>query len=1534
MSTKLYERIGLSPDEIAVYSIIVSKFVRTSEELEILSDKKMTADTIQNSLSSLEKKKFIRVIPGKIPQYIALSPPIAVTSGIDKQIDKEMNKIRENILKKWEDSKQILNSLINEYQHGQEIFTKSKAEFNQQISKLDDKIRAKSTDAKEKLNEDFTKLNQENKAQFDILISSYSKNLEKEVQQSISNLETALKDIKNNQETERNTNLEEVVSIYNTAVEGLNNVFSQFMLSIQNIRTHLTNAYENLDSSLITINKHTKSVIDQNQTNVKTDLDSISAEIGKKIADKLTIFSQQINTIQNNLIQTGDESFTTINEIISNINQQTSKSSSSIKELTLETAENLFHNFNETIESLNNRFNTLKTIEKHSDFKNALLSVSEVTAEIKSNLDDTINNLDEGYKEGLKRINSDIINQISSFQAKLTEDTNSILNNLNKNIESKYDDSIEQTKALSREISTLLEANSGILSQETTTAIENAVNNHRQKNDELLVLINENFTKIIHNIAETEKTITEDSELNLVDTITAFDKLNLEIKEIQTEGKNSLLKNITYLKNVSNEEFSSFDASANMMLGQMQSTLTENVSERTAEIAQSFTVFNKISERINQISLIAQNEISSFISELRSSFDESIKKITEVFNQDKEDIGTIIENVTNNAKEEQDIQIKESEKKLTSFSDEIEKVSLELSQNIPTQLEEYQAQHTDDFNNFDRAVKAELNKVKSRLTEIDKEVTERLSKRVSLGKGGFQDIGKIVKAALTEFEVAQKRTEKLIDGQINNYEETSSNLSEAINNTLNKENLAIQRILNSFGDTLSQSVKNSYDLALKKNVEFSEIVETKISSKRELLIGQFGIIFSNLSGSISENLTKALVEEFEKVNVTLKDLNQTIGAPAEIERLFITELENFIQNLQLAFQTASETGASRILEIINESLLTEINGIFDNLSSKDLNNLKETVISNWKSSSHSSSSLLSQINNEFSEQSNEIQEIARGKIQEVLSNLEETKNQIDTLFTTKMQTLDTNQLEKHATLPSSLDEKKKEISSIIIDAQSALKQTYDEMLKTTTTSLNEITSDISSNTEDRLKEIKNTPQNVERSLNEIIALMENQMKEIETAIEEIRSSNLENLGNTKEKMATRQSSFIKRIEEINNTVENEINGIKDRIANISNVFQDKKGEIEKDFQQATKTLDTDVKVSISSLEEEIETGKIQISQKIDRAYQEFQTTNENFSSSSKSYIDSLKNRYEGLIEELINFLQDETSKANLEREKNKTTELYQEFHNRLDQGLSSFSSTFGGLIANHVENISKDVQSSLSNITSLIIKAANSNKELFEDLGTEILLSYESESKKTSTSLEHEISDLFDKINDKSMKSQDTITSDLSQLINSIPKQLENSLTKSKELMASISEIQQIAADIQIDEIETTYLQRQPESEVIQTLEAILSRTKSTIQIIVPKLSMISMDMLKQAGTRRRIQIFTQVDNKSQAAQIKADFGNVQLKHYDGVEVFAFARDGDEEAAIGSAKDDTIHLIMTTDGNLIGVLKEIIQGLWPRGKLV
>ncbi|UCE14232.1 MAG: hypothetical protein JSV04_03400, partial [Candidatus Heimdallarchaeota archaeon] len=1032
-----------------------------------------------------------------------------------------------------------------------------------------------------------------------------------------------------------------------------------------------------------------------------------------------------------------------------------------------------------------------------------------------------------------------------------------------------------------------------------------------------------------------EKTIVEDSELNLVDVSTSLDELNLKMKEFQSERSDKLSESLQYLRNVVNEEFSSYGSSSNMILGQMQSTLTENVSTRVEEISQRFSVLNYISDHLNQVSSKIQAEISKIIDQLNSSKVASNQTISEAFDQDVANLEIDVETVSEAAKKEESERAAASAELLSMLRDNFEKITLELSRNIPTQLEEYQARHTDDFNTFDRAVKAELNKIRGRLTEINTEVKERLGKRVSLGKGGFQDIANILIQAFDEFESAQTRTERLIDDQIKNFEAASGSLAENINTKLRGLEREVQKLLDNIKDDLSESTKRTYDLAINNILNFAQFARENIISRKNSTIEQFALLVSTVSSSLSVQLNQILMQEFEELNSNLQKLNQVAQTPAELQTLVSSEVENFIHSLQLAFQTTSETGAQAITDIINESISNEINSTFETFKTQfDLTSLKETLSSSWKTSTNRTSAGLSQLAEDTHNDSTQLQETTKSNVENLVLRIEKASQNLGRVIEGNIQAWSSSHLDKLQTIPNILENKKKGLLVILQKAEQDLQTLLDSSKTTVIESLNEIFSQITANKEELLHKVRSIPSTIEEKRTQSIETIKQQYQAASLTIEEIRSASLDHLSEIEQKATNQRSEFSTQINQLKADIEDEFSSLKSFIAEVGQSFPEKTTKTEQKIQEVTKTFTTSVQDIFEKLETEVNSGKSQLNQKIERFHQDFQKTLETFLSSSKNFNTSLYSNYSTVLDRTHDFLTESpvNSKEALEAEKKAITDHYQALFTEVDQNLTTFSTQFGQVITDSLEGISQDFKDNITGIETTISEVSSPYYTTFDTLLSETLSFFQSETEKESNQVAHEVSKLASEVNTKATQTSASITTDLNQVISSIPDRIESGLTQTKSLMSAISEVQKLAVELPIASMEVTYLQTQPITQVVQTLEAMLNRTKSTLQIMVPKLSMIPWDVIKQAGTRRRIQILTEVDDP-QAKKIMEELGNVQLRHYDRVEVFAFARDGNEEAAIGSG-EESVQLIVTTDSQLVGVLKEIVQDLWPRGKIV
>ena len=673
------------------------------------------------------------------------------------------------------------------------------------------------------------------------------------------------------------------------------------------------------------------------------------------------------------------------------------------------------------------------------------------------------------------------------------------------------------------------------------------------------------------------------------------------------------------------------------------------------------------------------------------------------------------------------------------------------------------------------------------------------------------------------------------------------------------------------------------------------------------------------------------------MNSTLYQIQQSAQAPQELETILSSEVNNFIENLQLAFQSASESGGARITEVINESVAKEIDRTYTTLKDQfDLSNLKDVITGHWKMATQKGTNVLSQVGDDLNNQSNSLLESINKSLQNLKARISDTQDKSNDFVNMQFQTSDMTQQKIFEEIPDQLRENSIQMIATLEEAQREIQNRITTICQDTDDLIKETSSRITSGISEKLQDIKALPASLEETTTKLLNDIENHYDSSQERIEDVRVSSLEHLKNMEQLTTNQRDNFAEKINEINTELENELTDLKATVSELDTNFPEIKAQTEKEIQQAIKTFSADIRDIFTKIETEINSGKIQLSQKMNRLYQEFLVAVESFSSTGENFITSLNSRHDTLLDQVSSFMDDTiTNGMNaMEHEKNTIINRQQAYFTEVDQSVVSFSSNFGVVISDSIEKISIDIQETVSGISTTITDVEKAYYDPISTILTEANSFFDSEGQKLLNVLEHDVLNLVSETEKVATQTQDTISSDLAQLIGTIPDKIGSGLTKSKELMSAISEVQKLAMEVPITSVEDTYHQTQTEAKVIATLEAMLSRTKSTIQIMVPKLSMIPWELLEQAGTRRRIQILTQVDSQEIAQKISQNLGNVQLKHYENVEVYAFARDGTEEAAVGSGDSSGVQLIITTDSRLIGILKEIIQDLWPRGKSI
>ncbi len=193
MSAEVYEKLGLSAKEGQIYTILVSKLVQTKEEIMLLAED--LKPEIDKLLESLEKKKFIRVVPGTIPRYNALTPAIAISPILNQQIQTILSHFNDEINTRWEKGRADLQFLIDQVQDGSQQLSNFEKEIHSTLEGLIEHIREKFEGEKSKLKDGIDENLQANKNTLQICDVSFNHTLLSATTKTLDDLNVKVADL-------------------------------------------------------------------------------------------------------------------------------------------------------------------------------------------------------------------------------------------------------------------------------------------------------------------------------------------------------------------------------------------------------------------------------------------------------------------------------------------------------------------------------------------------------------------------------------------------------------------------------------------------------------------------------------------------------------------------------------------------------------------------------------------------------------------------------------------------------------------------------------------------------------------------------------------------------------------------------------------------------------------------------------------------------------------------------------------------------------------------------------------------------------------------------------------------------------------------------------------------------------------------------------------------------------------------------------------------------------------------------------------
>ncbi len=1024
-------KVGLSKDEITVYSTIVKFGSRTIGQIQ--SYCKLSAEKIKGVLSNLVSQEYVKEIKAANPEgtnyYIPLPPQIKLTGDVAQRMDNELKSISDEVDADWQNAMKDLRAKLSN--------------FHQQLSENSDQHRASVNSVSKQFLKTISNTVDEGTNDANETKSKISEETKSFVNSNTSNIDKSVTRIKENISSSFETTIQKVGEFHDTfklkieetysTIEQEHYVRTQSKIDEikESLETVITNFNEKLNLCNVLIEG--KKVIINESTDASV----------KKLVSEIKKSNKEANgTVEATISKTIDEYKNTINDHNEKVNNILSSLNDELKGLEQKTSERIKDTINSSKDTAVNvlKENEEKFVELLNNAR--VLSVEKLGALIAQT---------EGKTTKMK---TELSVSLSSYIDDFQKNSDSLLALLKDGIDegfTAFETGLGQSISdLSTQITTLDES----LEVFVTNFIKEILSQVEELSNDII----ENLKKSLDDytaftIGQNEEVGSKIEEMNMMATVdfqetiqASSTKVKDAVKILNTDVDDALKKIKTKEKKYTSSVVNLINKSKDDFLAHLSdasTTFNETTSSSLEQLSESIDTYKQnLSEKMDTY--------DKSHSEYKDEFISHLKELKETVESD------INQNVNDNKTAIKDLLTKKEEQFITDFdlfTEEYTKKGRDIRDEVPNLV---QINYQESISQL-QELKEKLHSTTQQIHHILEAITNLDEKkfRKLFDKNEAEEMIDTFDRFSREIPLLKERTGTTIDAMIQTFTESMESLTT---DTFSKMNNQLDNLSN-LNDTTAETIRSDMNKASDNlDSQFSESLKSMQSNIRESYTNyenaylemqkNHSIKLKDIIGSETENISEVLAGLNSAATGVVNSFKELEGEGSipDLFTNFITDLSTLSDSFITAISTHVKNEKAKTKQMavalnkdfssLEKTLQKKMGDVFISISNMTTQ-VKDKAIGGLESLVNTSSENLSNLMLTSKESS---EQLVNSKKQEMKNQVEES---IQSLEATKAQIL------------SSMTENNAEVVS---NVQGTLKTNIDEhseLVQNTTSSMDE-----------------------------------------------------------------------------------------------------------------------------------------------------------------------------------------------------------------------------------------------------------------------------------------------------------------------------------------------------------------------------------------------------------------------------------------------------------------------------------------------